>query len=64
LKMAKKFYEVNGVIRFAQCFREEVEAKSMKEAKKIVENNIDFMADNMIAEIDDYTIDKPIKLEA
>jgi len=56
-------YEVNGVIEYAHCFHVEVEAKSPREAKKIIEERLSKMSDPAMAEFQGGIVDLGIKIE-
>jgi len=59
----KKLYEVNGVLTYAHCFSARIIAKSPKEAKKKIEESLDYYKDPANAEYQEGIVDLGIEIE-
>jgi len=56
-----KIFEVNGVLEYADCFKVNVKAKSPKEAKKKVKENLSKLSDPASAEFQGGIVDLGIE---
>lgn len=61
--MKNKLYEFNGVIEYAHCFSFMIEAKSVEEAKKKADKELNRHINSSNAEYSSHIIDEPILIE-
>ena len=59
----EKLYEVNGIIEYAHCFREEIMAKTSAEAKKKVEEKLNELSNSADAEFQGGIVDLGIEIK-
>lgn len=59
----EKLYEVTGILDYAHCFREEIKAKSPKEAKQKVEKILDTLSDPAMAEFQGGIVDLGVEIK-